>query len=108
MEGVWNMYSGGTLDHLGAIPFIILPRSLDDRPVAEQVQERYAHGGGWSPYGKGKWKRNPSTGALKYPGDPALPTLASVRIGDELVTVHAYAIVCVVQPDGSFEVSRMD
>jgi hypothetical protein len=83
-------------------------RADDPRPVADQINDRYSHGGGWFPYGQGQWTRNPETGALKYPGDPAMPPLASIRVNDELVVLYDHALICVVQPDGTFLVSRMD
>lgn len=108
METEWTLHhSQMTYDQLGWIPHII--RADDPRPVAEQVDDRYRHGGGWLPYGEGKWQRDIATGALRYGSeDEPLPVLASLRVGEEMVYFYPYALVCVVQPDGSFEVSRMD
>jgi hypothetical protein len=50
---------------------------------------------------------------LVYPGDPKLPLLAEATLHagserPEVVRFYDCALVAVVQPDGSFEVSRMD
>lgn len=88
---------------LGAIPQFL---SADDpRPAAEQFNERYSHGGGWAPMSGWTMLED---GSIKYPGDPAYPVLASAQFGREVVLVYQYAWVAIVQPDGTFEISRMD
>jgi hypothetical protein len=89
---------------LGYIPQIIF--AGDPRPVHEQINDRYAHGGGFKPM-KG-WSFDPKTHYLRYPGDPAYRPLARAEINDEMVYVYPHAWVCVVASDGTFEVSRMD
>lgn len=91
---------------LGYIPQIIT--ELDDRPVREQVAERYAHGGGFSPFGQGSWRLNKDTKAISYPGDPEYQPLFSTQIRDETVVVYDHAIVAVIQSSGEFDVIRMD
>lgn len=98
-----QLLNGGTPDHVGLIPAFLDPS--DPRPAAAQFDERYAFGGGWSPM-KG-WTRRPD-GTLKYPGDPPFKPLARMRLRNETITIHDCAWVCITQPDGSFEVSRMD
>lgn len=91
---------------LGMIPDFL---SLDDpRPAREQFNENYAHGGGWRPYGQGKWKLNSDGYALRYPGDPLFRPLAIAQFRDEVILFYDCALVCIMQKDGSFEVSRMD
>ena len=47
--------------------------------------------------------------SLKYPGDPPLKPIAAVsRLRDEVILFYPHDWLCVVQPDGSFEVSRVD
>lgn len=94
-----------TLDVLGLIPDIITVR--DPRSVAEQVADRYAHGGGWSPYGQDKWQMD-EDGTLHYPGDPAFKPLAMTEVHGETVRFYDHAIVSVRHTDGSFSVVRMD
>jgi hypothetical protein len=78
----------------------------DPRKVAEQFNETYAHGGGWSPM-QG-WNFEPQSGAITYPGDPPLHPVAAMMCRDELILVYEHAWVAIVQEDRSFEIARMD
>lgn len=92
-------------NHLGFIPMFV---SEDDpRHAREQFDAGYAHGGGWNPFGQGKWKMLAS-GNLLYPEDPPTELLFEAKLRDETIRVYDYGFVAIVQPDGSFEVSRMD
>lgn len=93
-----------TLDHLGLIPSFL--DEEDERPASEQFDERYSHGGGWRPM-KG-WEMGP-TSEIRYKGDrDAMRPIAVIAFREELIYIYPYAWVAIVQPDGSFEVSRMD
>lgn len=92
-----------TEEALGFIPTFL--SKADGRPAAQQFHERYAHGGGWSPM-KG-WSMGP-VGEILYPGEPALAPIAVAALGEEVIRVYPSAWVSITQPDGSFEVSRMD
>lgn len=87
---------------LGFIPDFL--SEFDERPAREQFNENYAHGGGWRPVANwsliGAW--------IKYPGDQELYPIAWTQLRDELIYLYESAWICVVQPDGSFEVARMD
>ncbi len=102
----WTELKRDEYDRLGLLPQIIL--NIDPRPVKEQVADRYAHGGGWHPFGQGKWKFDPVRHTLKYPGDPVFHPYWVTEVRDETVYVYQSGIVAVVQKDGSFEVTRMD
>ena len=91
-------------EHVGFIPEFLV--ESDPRPAKEQFHERYAFGGGWHPM-EG-FKKDARTHALKYPGDPALPLLAFIQFHSELIMIYPHGIVAIVQPDGTFEVARMD
>ncbi len=106
MDVKWTMlHPRVTLDDLGFLPSFL--QDNDPRPVHEQIAERYAHGGGWSPYGKGKW-RHLGGHVLKFPGDPELRPLAEAKVHDETVVFYEHAVLAVFQPDGKFEVTRVD
>lgn len=92
------------LDHLGLIPGFFL--DSDPRPAREQAAERYAHGGGWKPM-RG-FEFNPETNCLEYPDDEPTRPLAEWMLRDERIVVFEHAWVAIIQPDGTFEVSRMD
>lgn len=93
-----------TPEHLGFLPFII--DASDPRPVEAQVEERYQHGGGWRP--NCKWAMDPNTKAITFLGDKPLQPLARIQVNGETVYVYDHAYVAIVQPDGSYEVGRMD
>lgn len=93
-----------TPEHLGFLPFIISPG--DNRPVEEQINERYQHGGGWRP--NYKWAMDPDTKAITFLGDKPLLPIARIQVNDETVYVYDHAYVAIVEADGSYEVARMD
>jgi hypothetical protein len=89
------------MDMLGYIPYFL--GDHDPRPAHEQFHSKYI--GGWSPF-KG-FKMLPN-GNLKYPGDPETQLLAEGYFREELIRFYQHSWVAIVQPDGTFEVSRMD
>lgn len=92
-----------TPEMLGFIPKFL--NENDPRPAREQFNENYAHGGGWSPFEGFTMLPN---GDLEYPGDPVYSLLAEAHLRDEKIRFYDYSWVAIVQPDGSFEISRMD
>jgi hypothetical protein len=64
----WVLYGGTRPDDLGFLPLML--DDEDPRPAAAQLDETYAHGGGWRPFGEGQGTKEGL--ALAYPGD-ALP-----------------------------------
>lgn len=93
----------------------IIPMMLDEddpRSTTEQLDSGYSHGGGWRPF-KGftlvkKDKDQPSTWYLSYPQDPPTHVMAYAKFRDDWILVCEYSWVCVVKPDGTYEVCRMD
>ena len=89
---------------LGFLPELL--SEYDLRPAASQLADNYRHGGGWNPQkGFVFGKENCS---LKYPGDPVMYPLARSMLRDELLLFYPYAYLCIVQPDQTFEVARVD
>jgi len=99
---VWRMrHPAATRETLGFIPGFL---SKDDpRPAAQQFNDAYI--GGWSP--SPKFAMLPD-GGLKYPGEGPLLLLAETRLRDEVIRFYRGAWVSIHQPDGSFEIARMD
>ena len=99
---------GMTLEWLGFIPTFIDP--FNDEPAAKQLDDNYQHGGGWRPM-EG-WKLNEARVLSYDPADPPLKPLYHAKHvsknGEENIYFYDSAWVCIVQPDGSFEVSRLD
>jgi hypothetical protein len=95
-----------TLAHLGFIPEILL--DSDPRPMKEQINDRYRHGGGWHPI-SGMTLRD--DGTMHFPGDPPFKPVAKLMLTDgrsEFAYFYEHDFVAIVQADGSYEVSRMD
>lgn len=89
---------------LGRIPSFLF--CDDPRSAREQFDERYAFGGGWRPMPH--WQYDKETRAIAYPGDPPLHPIAETTLRDELILLYPSAWVAIIQPDGAFEVARMD
>ena len=105
---VWYlMHPRMTAEMLGLIPSFF--HDNDPRSAREQIDDRYAHGGGWRPI-KG-FRLLPSRTIQYYdaegPEEP-LPVLAYCHLRDEVICFYAHCWVAIIQPDGSFEVSRLD
>jgi hypothetical protein len=101
----WTLINGGSREYLGFIPDFVWP--IDTRPVAAQFNDRYAHGGGWMPMNG--WTMDEMVN-ICYPGNEPLAPMAQYRHEPtgEHVFVYQNAWVAIVQPNGKFEVSRMD
>ena len=103
---VWTVLPGGTFEMLGIIPMFL--DSEDPRSAAQQFDANYAHGGGWRPFGKEKWRFRGKDGQLSYPGDPDLMPIAKTQLRGDTIYVYPYGYVCIDPEDGDFEVCRMD
>lgn len=100
---IWKIKPGHDIDELGLIPSFL--NEDDPRPAAQQIDAHYGHGGGWQPF---KGHTMLPDGRLKYPEDPPLDWIGETKLRDEVIRMYQYAWVVIIQPDGSFEVSRID
>lgn len=89
---------------MGRIPEFVL--ADDPRPAHEQIDERYAHGGGWNAHLPGKWQMDQGDWLL-YPGDPALEPLAFAWHGEERIVIYPHAFVAIITGE-AFSVARLD
>jgi hypothetical protein len=112
--GDWVMRPEYATYDLGMLPLIFLP--IDKRPAREQIEHRYAHGGGYheSP---GDWHLQYGMdldglgwAELLYPGDPALKEIARCELASrETVVLFECSFVAIIQPENlAFAVVRMD
>jgi hypothetical protein len=100
----WTLkHPKATFEMLGYIPLFL--NEAMPGTAREQLHHNYAHGGGWQPFNG--FTMLPS-GNMKYPGDPETQLLAEARLRNETIRVYTHAWVAIVQPDGTFEVARMD
>lgn len=92
-----------TMEHLG----FILGFFSEDNPdsAAKQIDKNYAHGGGWNPQPGFSLRKDC---VLQYPGDPPLRPLARSTLRQEKIIFYPHAYVGIFQPDGSWEVARVD
>jgi len=82
----------------------------DERPAVEQIHDRYSYGGGWSPLEgfelAGDWKK-PGEVSIIYPGDSPLQEIGRTQLREETIILFECEWLCIVQPNGDFEVSRV-
>lgn len=90
-----------TLERLGYIPQFI--QASDPRKAAKQIAQAYI--GGWHPFTGFEMLSN---GDLKYPGDPPVKLLAEAKLREETIRFYEHSWLAVIQPDGTFEISRLD
>ena len=100
---IWVMvHPQATPAMLGYLPDMF---SEDDpRPAREQADANYRHGGGWRAF-RGFTMLLDS---LACPGDPPMRLIAETRLRDEVIRLYEADWVAIIQPDGSYEISRMD
>jgi hypothetical protein len=100
----WIMkHPHANMEMLGLIPEFLDER--DPRPAREQIDQNYRHGGGWQPFPG--FTMLPD-GDLSYPGDPPTRLIAETHLRDETIRFYDCSWLAIVQPDGTFEVSRVD
>ena len=101
---IWKLlHPRMTGEHLGLLPGMLNPS--DPRKARDQFDAAYQHGGGWRPFAGFKLLDDNS---LAYPGDPPQRALAETWLRDERILLYESEWVAIIQPDGSFEVCRMD
>ena len=101
---IWNLMNGGVPDNVGLLATMI--DEANTNKAAKQFDDNYQHGGGWRNFTG--FKLDTETMELTYPGDPPMLPVAMTTLRDETIYVYPYAWVVILQPDQSFEVSRMD
>lgn len=103
MNPIWTMidhrYDDGVL---GYVPLFL--NTSDPAPAKEQFEKNYI--GGWFPLMG--WKFDPITRKLTYPGDQELKPIAETKLRDETILMYPSAWVMILQPNGNYEVSRLD
>lgn len=104
---VWEqLHPKATEHHAGLIPSFVT--GGDIRGLREQINERYT-AGGWNPASHGRYRYDPKTHVLTYPGDPPFPGLWRFKLRDEELIIFPHGIVMVRDlKTGEFEVSRLD
>ena len=91
-----------TPDMAGLLHYIF--NEEDDRPAKEQAATNYI--AGWNQFNG--FTLDDLSRELTYPGDPPMLPLAIATLRDEKIYLYPHAWVLILQPNGSYEVSRMD
>ena len=86
----------------GYIPTFL--HAIDPASTTEQFNKYYISG--WTPF-KG-FTLDKETMMLTYPEDPPMRPYAVARFRQDIIAIYESAWVCVLKPDGSYEVARMD
>lgn len=94
------------IDRLGHLPDFL--NAEDPRPAVAQLDSGYQFAGGWDPQHTARFRFNPQSETLHWPGDPVMTPLARARLREETILLFPHSWVLVYQPDGKFEVARMD
>lgn len=104
----WHLAPAEMPDRLGLLPWFF---SLDDpRGAVEQLNDRYAHGGGFRPFdGFSLDDRDPDPfhWKLSYPGDPTFTPLAYVRFREETLVLFPYDWLLIHTPQ-YWQIARID
>lgn len=83
----------------------------DPRQASHQLDEAYAHGGGFQPH-NGPWSlhlaEHVGHAFLRYPGDPPFKEVSRATLHHETLILCEAAFLAIVQPSGEFVVCRVD
>ena len=91
----------------GFVPGWVAQYAITDTDITLQdwFNEVYSHGGGWMPFSGFTLNDDNS---LSYSGDPDQHPRYTMQVGEQTVCMYDGAWVCIINPDRSFEISRMD
>ena len=90
----------------GMIPSML--SAHDERSAKEQINENYAHGGGWRSFAGFTLSEHDDGYRIDYPEDPSFRELGRAKLRDEKIVLFEASWVAIIQPDGTYEISRMD
>jgi len=103
------MHPGVTFEMLGFIPSFLSIE--DERPASQQIAASYISG--WPVFHNSSYKdgfklMEDGSMSIKYPGDPATLCLYMTKLRDEYIYFYQHAWLRISQPDGSWEIARLD
>lgn len=99
------------LEAAGYLPLLLDPR--DPRSPQEQLNETYAHGGGWNSFEGFTLQRNVGGDgreyfSLHFPGDPPMREISRAQLRDKTIVLFQYSWLAVIEADGTYDVARVD
>jgi len=103
------MHPGVSFDMLGLIPSFLSVE--DERPAAQQIASSYISG--WPVFNTESTKKGfkvleDGSGDLQYLEDPRTRCLYMTKLRDEYIYFYQHAWLRISQPDGSWEIARLD
>jgi hypothetical protein len=97
---------GGHPEDWGIIPTFLDPEDL--RSAKEQFHAHYI--GGWNKFEGFKWDADNEL--LNYgegeDADPPMKPISMLLFREEMIVMFPYSWVMIIQPDGDWEIARMD
>lgn len=90
----------------GYLPLMLDER--DPRSVQEQLNESYAHGGGWNSFSGFILSKRGGKYALSYPGDPLMLEVSRAQFRDQLLVLFQYSWLGIIENDELLDVARVD
>lgn len=90
----------------GYLPLMLDER--DPRSVQEQLNESYAHGGGWNRFSGFVLSKRGGKYALAYPGDPLMLEVSRAQFQDQLLVLFQYSWLAIIENDELIDVARVD
>src|SRR5215472_11696277 len=103
------MHPGVTFEMLGFIPSFLSIE--DERPARDQIAASYISG--WPVFHNSSHKdgfklTEDGSMSIKYPGDPPTLCLYMTKLRNEYIYFYQHAWLRISQPDGSWEIARLD
>lgn len=89
----------------------LIPEFLDEhdpRTVQEQLDENYAHGGGWNSFEGFTLGSGPGHYTLSYPGDPVYREVSRAQFRNQTLVLFQYAWLGIIEDGKLLDVSRVD
>ncbi len=90
----------------GYLPLMLDER--DPRSVQEQLNESYAHGGGWNSFSGFTLVERGGNYALSYPGDPLMLEVSRAQFRDQLLVLFQYSWLGIIEEGKLLDVARVD
>lgn len=94
------------LEPAGYLPLML--NASDPRSVQEQLNETYAHGGGWNSFSGFSLLEDGKTYSLSYPSDPPLPEISRAEFRDQLLVLFQYSWLAIIEDGKLIDVARVD
>lgn len=99
------LHPQATMYHLGYIGAGLSEKN--PKSAREQINDLYPYGG-WRCFINMAEVKHLGNNVYKYPGDPPQRPIARAKLRDETICVYDHEFWGIFQPDGSFELARLD